>query len=106
MKRDGYIKSKKEFLSNLSKKMACTYACKRFEDNPKFPKPIRQAGDIMSFVLPPHFTQPQEVNKDKISICQICSKVCRGNCGVCNRPACPSHREIQKITTCVNCLNI
>jgi hypothetical protein len=100
IRREGYYKSKKDFIRNLSCELARPYAEKRHSTSKHLSKAATQAAQLFGYV--PQLSGGLRATTT-IGRCYVCSKVSRSRCGSCDVFVCPSHRFFSKMCSCINC---
>ena len=105
LKRDGYPKTKKVFLRELSVQLATDFAKRRFQTNRgalRFHKPILQAAELFGFL--PEVDSESDAANQSLGRCKVCSKVTRSRCDQCFVFLCPTHRTMKKTCLCTSCV--
>lgn len=102
MCRDGYTKTKKQFLRQVSLLLSTPFAKERHRRNRGFQRHIVAAAEVFGFVCPAVTPPPV---KQQIGRCHLCSSVSRSSCDKCGRFACPKHKTSMKKTVCSTCVS-
>ena len=103
MKRNGYEKSRAEFIRNLTQQLASNNVHHRVQQQ-QTPKDSKLCAEIIGFRIPqepPPATQAH--SQAKPGHCHKCHKSSRSRCSICSRICCPAHRVITKDIKCVAC---
>ena len=101
MKRDGYLKSKKVFMRNLSIQLVENFAKSRHEINRSFSRSITAAAELFGF-LPDRPTLVRN-NQRSTGRCLTCSIVSRARCDSCRNFICPRHKVKTSSCLCLHC---
>ena len=101
LKRDGYPKAIKMFLSDLSSQSATDFLKRRCQTDRvfRFQKPILQAAEVFGCL--------QEVDNPSFAAsgrCHVCSKVSRSLCDRCYLLLCPLHRIMKRTCLRASCV--
>ena len=101
IQRNGYSKTRKEFLRALSLQMAEPFDKSRHSLNRGLHKKIRMASELFNFLPPAVPNRQNEICQ--LGRCHDCSKVTRASCGRCRRFVCAAHKVLTKLCLCQDC---
>jgi hypothetical protein len=102
MKRNGYSKSKKQFLKQLSFDLAHDYVKTRLAF-PRVKHSVRKVAIEVGFVTTSECYE-ESTNVVKFPRrCVVCQRSTRSSCDVCHKYICPTHRHIIRTSKCSDC---
>jgi hypothetical protein len=100
LRKNGYMKSRPDFLRNLTFELAKCHIEHRMTLQ-RTSRDARQCAITVGVHSPPGtISLPIPA---KTGHCHVCRKTSRSHCEICGKPCCPTHRHALKITKCNLC---